>query len=97
MNDDRNQFYFLFPHILTSAGGRHADYAYLELLRLTQDKLKVGQTYELKVTVWAFKDGENVAPVAKGAIQLKYTESSKKRLFNPDNGLVVQLEDYLDE
>lgn len=97
LNDDRDQFYFLFPHILTSAGGRHADYAYLELLRLTQDKFKVGQTYELKVTVWAFKDGENVAPIAKGAIQLKYTENSKKRLFNPDNGLVVQLEDYLDE
>jgi hypothetical protein len=86
--------------VTVSTSNNSADYAFLELLRLTQDNLKVGETYDLNVTVWAFKDGANIDPVAEGTIQLEYTKEengTKKLLFDPINGWVSKLEKLLDE
>jgi len=93
----KSEFFFLFGKILNSTYSNTADYAYLELLRLTQDKLKKGQTYNLKVTIWAYKDGANIDPVSTGNIQLEYGDKTEKFLFDPEKGWVIKLEDYLDE
>lgn len=92
-----NDFYFYYPKVTINRSNNVADYAFLELLRLTQDKLKQGQVYDLKVTVWAHKDGENVDPVAKGMIQLEYTKNTEKLLLDPTKGWITVLENYLDE
>jgi len=76
------------------------DYAFLELLRLVQNKVKEGGIYDLKVTVWAFKDGQNIAPLAEGTIQLEYTKEAsgtKGLLFDPVNGWVSKIEKWLAE
>ena len=77
-----------------------ADYAFLELLRKAQGKLAAGQTYDLKVTIWAHKRwAKNLDAVASGTIQLEYTKEengSKKLLFDPVDGWVTKLEDLLD-
>jgi len=100
IDDDQDKFYFWYPKVTINTSNNVADYAFLELLRLTQDNLKAGQTYDLKVTVWAYKDGANIDPVATGTIQLEYTtdeNGTKKRLFEPVNGWVSKIEDVLDE
>ena len=100
MDDDQDLFYWFYPKVTINTSNNVADYAFLELLRLTQDKLTSGQTYDLKVTVWAYKDGANIDPVATGTIQLEYAtdeNKTKKRLFEPVNGWVSKIEDVLDE
>ena len=100
IDDDLDYFSFFYPKVTVSPSNNRADYAFLELLRKTQDKLKAGQTYDLKVTVWAFKDGANIDPVATGTIQLEYTKEdngTKKLLFDPIDGWVTKLEDLMDE
>lgn len=96
---DMDDFYFYYGRGPIDNNGS-ADYAYLELLRLVKDKIKEGQTYELKVTVWAFKDGENIAPVAIGTIQMEYTKGengTKKLLFDPVSGWVPKMEKWINE
>ncbi|UKN00582.1 hypothetical protein K6119_12660 [Paracrocinitomix mangrovi] len=76
------------------------DYAYVELLYQLKDEFKVGETYELTVTFSAFKDGENIATVAQGKVNLKFTEDSKKLLFNNETGslgIINKYEKYLNE
>ncbi len=97
IDKDQDKFFFLSPKITVNTHRNVADYAFLELLRLTQDKLQAGKTYDLKVTVWAYKDGANIDPVATGTIQLEYGTKTEKRLFDPIKGWVTVLEDYLDE
>ncbi len=100
IDDDQDKFYFWYPKVTINTSNNVADYAFLELLRLIQDKLQAGQTYDLKVTVWAYKDGANIDPVATGTIQLEYTtdeNGTKKRLFEPVQGWVSKIEDVLDE
>ena len=100
IDDDQEKFYFWYPKVTVNTSNNVADYAFLELLRKTQDKLQAGQTYDLKVTVWAYKDGANIDPVATGTIQLEYTtgeNGSKKLLSDPIKGWITVLEDYLDE
>jgi len=100
IDKDQEKFYFWYPKVTVNTSNNIADYAFLELLRKTQDKLQAGNTYDLKVTVWAFKDGENLDPVATGTVQLDYTSGengTKKLLFDPIKGWIVVLEDYLDE
>ena len=100
IDKDQDKFYFWYPKVTINTSNNVADYAFLELLRLTQDKLQAGNTYDLKVTVWAYKDGANIDPVATGTIQLEYTtdeNGTKKRLFDPIKGWITVLEDYLDE
>ena len=99
MEDDKDKFYFYFPRVLVDASNNVADYAFLELLRKTQDQLKEGQTYDLKVTVWAFKDGANIAPVATGMVQLEYVageKGSKPNLYAPTDGWITIIEKLLD-
>ena len=96
-NKLKNDFYFFYPKVTINRSNNIADYAFLELLRQTQDDLKEGQTYDLKVTVWAFKDGQNIDPVATGTIQLEYTANTEKLLLDPVKGWITVLEDYLDE
>jgi len=100
IDKDQEKFYFWYPKVTVNTSNNIADYAFLELLRKVQDKLQAGNTYDLKVTVWAFKDGENLDPVATGTVQLDYTpgeNGTKKLLFDPIKGWIVVLEDYLDE
>lgn len=92
-----NDFYFYYPKVTVNTSNNVADYAFLELLRITQGNLKMGQTYDLKVTIWAFKDGQNIDPVATSTIQLEYTANSEKLLLDPVKGWITVLENYLDE
>lgn len=97
---DQEKFYFWYPRVTINTSNNVADYAFLELLRLTQDKLSAGNTYSLKVTIWAHKDGANIDPVATGTIQLEYTtdeNGTKKRLFEPVHGWISKIETLLDE
>ena len=99
MEKDKDQFYFFYARGPIDNNGS-ADYAYLELLRKLKDKLKEGQTYDLKVTVWAFKDGENIAPVAEGTIQQEFTKGetgSKKLLLDPVSGWIPKMETWVNE
>jgi hypothetical protein len=96
----KNEYYFTYSKVLLDQSNNRADYAFLELLRQTQDQLLVGQTYDLKLTIWAHKDGVNIDPIATGTIQFEYTpgeNGTKKLLFDPIKGWVTILEDYLDE
>lgn len=97
LDDYKNDFYFFYPKVTNNRSNNLADYAFLELLRQTQDDLQQGKTYDLKVTVWAFKDGQNIDPVATGTIQLEYTANTEKLLLDPVKGWITVLEDYLDE
>jgi hypothetical protein len=99
-DDEKNNYYFQWSKSLVNNSSNRADYAFLELLRLSQDKLESGHDYDLKVTVWAYKDGANIDPIATGTIQFEYTpgeNGSKKLLFDPINGWITKLEDYMDE
>ncbi|CAN5314789.1 hypothetical protein BH10BAC1_BH10BAC1_19310 [soil metagenome] len=94
-----DDFYFFNARSPINNNGS-ADYAYLELLRKIKDKVKEGQSYELKVTVWAFKDGENIAAIATGSIQLEYTKGengTKKLLFDPASGWIPKMEKWINE
>lgn len=97
LDDYVNDFYFYYPKVTINTSNNVADYAFLELLRLTQDDLSEGKVYDLKVTVWAYKDGQNIDPVATGTIQLEYTKNTEKLLLDPVKGWITVLEDYLDE
>ncbi|WP_431167464.1 hypothetical protein [Tenacibaculum halocynthiae] len=97
LTDYKNDFYFFYPKVTINTSNNIADYAFLELLRLTQDNLTQGKVYDLKVTVWAYKDGQNIDPVATGTIQLEYTKNTEKLLLDPVKGWITVLEDYLDE
>ncbi|RBW61329.1 hypothetical protein DS884_03195 [Tenacibaculum sp. E3R01] len=97
LTDYKNDFYFFYPKVTINTSNNIADYAFLELLRLTQDSLTQGKVYDLKVTVWAYKDGQNIDPVATGTIQLEYTKNTEKLLLDPVKGWITVLEDYLDE
>lgn len=76
------------------------DYAFIELLYQNKEKFEIGKSYELKVTITAYKDGEDVGEVCAGAVNLKYTEKSKELLHNndPNNlGIIDKYESYLEE
>jgi hypothetical protein len=99
MEKDKDKFYFFYARGPIDNNGS-ADYAYLELLRKIKDKLKEGEMYDLVVTVWAFKDGENVAPVASGKIQMEYTKGengTKALLFDPVKGWIPKMEKWINE
>lgn len=53
------------------------DYAAIQCLYDNKDKLKVGQTYDFTVRIYAHRDGENGALLAEGTVKLKYTEKAK--------------------
>jgi len=97
IDKDQDKYFFFYPKVTINTHNNVADYAFLELLRLTQDNLQAGKTYDLKITVWAFKDGANIDPVATGTIQLEYGSRTEKLLFDPIKGWITVLEDYLDE
>lgn len=76
------------------------DYAYIELLYQLKDKLVLGKSYQMKVTLHAYKDGENIADLATSTITLVYNEQSKKELFrnDPNNpGVFKKYEKWKDE
>jgi hypothetical protein len=76
------------------------DYAYVDLLYQLKDEFKVGETYELTVSLMAFKDGENLGTVATGKVNMKFTEESKELLFNNEPGklgIIDKYEKYLNE
>lgn len=53
------------------------DYAFLSLMNDVSGKLMFGKTYNLKVTIYVYKDGANVATLGTGIIALKYEPESK--------------------
>jgi len=56
------------------------DYAFLSLMNDLSGKLLMGKTYNLKVTVYVYKDGANVATLGTGIIALKYEPESKAQM-----------------
>lgn len=97
MDDDQQYFMWFYPKVTINNSNNVADYAFLELLRQGQDAFQKGKTYDLKITVWAHKDGENIAAVATGTIPLEYGSNTEKLLFDPIDGWVTKIEDVLDE
>lgn len=99
LENDKDKFYFFNGRSAIGNDGT-ADYAYLELLRKVKDKIKEGQSYDLTVKVWAYKDGENIAPLASGKIKMEYTKGSdgtKALLFDPASGWVPKMEKWIDQ
>ena len=78
------------------------DYAAIQLLYDNKDKLKVGQTYDFTVKIYAHRDGENGAVLAEGTVKLKYTDKAKIA-FEGDpekpelKGVFGQFEAFLNE
>ncbi|MCH9661330.1 MAG: hypothetical protein K0U54_10515 [Bacteroidetes bacterium] len=97
MDDDQEYFMWFYPKVTINNSNNVADYAFLDLLRQGQDKFQKGQIYDLKITVWAHKDGENIEAVATGTIPLEYGSNTDKLLFDPIDGWVTKIEDVLDE
>lgn len=78
------------------------DYAAIQLLYDNKDKLKVGQTYDFTVRIYAHRDGENGAVLAEGTVKLKYTEKAKIAFEGDPNkpevkGVFGQFEAFLNE
>jgi hypothetical protein len=95
---DLKGFYFFYGK--AALDDRIVDYAFLELLRLAQNDFTSGKTYDLKVTVWAYKDGQNIDSVATGTLQLEYKPKptqTKYKLFDPKYGWIPKIEGWLDE
>ena len=78
------------------------DYAAIQVLYDNKDKLKVGQTYDFTVKIYAHRDGENGDLLAEGTVKLKYTAEAKK-IFEGDpakpevKGVFEQFEAFLNE
>lgn len=61
-------------------GDATLDYTMAQAILNVRDKLQFGKSYNLKVTIYAYKDGANVAKLAEGTIALKYEPESEKAL-----------------
>lgn len=99
MDKDKESYYFFYARGPIDNNGS-ADYAYLELLRKIKNKVQEGQSYDLVVTVWAHKDGVNIAPMATGTIKMEYTKEekgTKALLFDPVNGWIPKMEKWVNE
>ena len=99
MDKDKDAYYFFSARGPIDNNGS-ADYAYLELLRKIKNKVQEGQSYDLVVTVWAHKDGVNIAPMATGTIKMEYTKEekgTKALLFDPVNGWIPKMEKWVNE
>lgn len=78
------------------------DYAAIQVIYDNKDKLKVGQTYDFTVKIYAHRDGENGDLLAEGTVKLKYTAEAKK-IFEGDpakpevKGVFEQFEAFLNE
>lgn len=78
------------------------DYAAIQCLYDNKDKLKVGQTYDFTVRIYAHRDGENGAVLAEGTVKLKYTDKAKIAFEGDptkpqEKGIFATFEDFLNE
>lgn len=94
---DPDLFYFRFPISLLDNRDNAADWGFIELLRKVQGKLKKGETYKFKLTVWAHRDGENLEAISTGTVELNYGDKTQALLLGPDKGWITMLEEGLDE
>ena len=72
-----HNFMFLNGRAIGIPATKSFDYAFLALMSSLNSKLMFGRTYNMKVTIYAYKDGANVAKLAEGTIALKYEPGSK--------------------
>lgn len=68
---------FTYPRSFSDQPLKVYDYAFLALMNEMNGKLLMGKTYNMKVTIYAYKDGANVATLAEGTIGLKYEPESQ--------------------
>jgi hypothetical protein len=76
------------------------DYAYVEALSQMKDKFKVGKSYQLKITLHAHLDGENIADLATTTVTMDYTQESDKLLNSNDAnkpGILPTFQKYKDQ
>jgi len=78
--DVRDDHKFLQGRSFCDPASKIFDYAFLSLMNDLNGKLLMGNTYNLKVTVYVFKDGANVATLGKGTIAMKYDVDSQKEM-----------------
>ncbi len=61
-------------------GDSTIDYVMAQTILNARGKLQYGKSYNLKITIYAYKDGANVAKLAEGTIALKFEPESEKTL-----------------
>jgi hypothetical protein len=72
-------FMFSYGRAVADATEKRFDYGFLALMSDKNDKLMFTKSYNMKVTVYVYKDGANVAKIAEGTIALKYEPESKEK------------------
>ncbi len=75
--DSRDDFKFLAGRVAADPNAPIYDWAYLALMSEMNDKLMFGKSYNLKVTVYVYKDGANIAKLGDGVIAMKYEPESQ--------------------
>jgi alanine dehydrogenase len=75
-----NDYKFLGAHSLYNDPDNMWDATWVDLLHSVKDQLKVGQSYNLKMTVYTWKDGANQEKLAEGTIALQITAASMEWL-----------------
>lgn len=72
-------YMFTYGRVAGDSNMRAFDYAFLALMSDMNEKLMFTRSYNMKVTVYVYKDGANVAKLAEGTIALKYELESKEK------------------
>lgn len=75
-----DRYLFLQGRSFCDPTQKYFDYAFLALMDEMNGKLLMGKTYNLKVTIYVYKDGANVAKIAEGSIALKYQPESQSSM-----------------
>lgn len=75
-----DRYMFLQGRSFCDPSQKYFDYAFLSLMSEMDGKLQIGKSYNLKVTIYVYKDGANLAKIAEGTIALKYEAESQKSM-----------------
>ncbi len=75
--EPRDDYKFLGGRPVCDGSAKSFDYAFLALMNEMNGKLLFGKSYNLKVTVYAYKDGANVGKLGEGVIAMKYEPESQ--------------------
>ena len=76
----QDRYMFLQGRSFCDPAEKYFDYAFLSLMSEMNGKLLFGDTYNLKVTIYVYKDGANIAKIAEGTIGMKYEPESQKSM-----------------
>jgi hypothetical protein len=73
----QDRYMFLNGRSFCDPSDKYYDYAFLSLMNDMNGKLLFGKSYNLKVTIYAYKDGANVGKLGEGVIAMKYEPESQ--------------------